>query len=151
MKSGATDPFADDQQDNQDEDTAETDGSDSNTDQSDSTVELENQQQEGSNTTQSDQTVTPENHQEEDSRTSQFDRSDLPRIVTRDTVKEDRDAVHQLFVYEDTAEKEKEARRALEDQIGDIYKLDAREAIYRAGMENIDDAEAILREWGADI
>ena len=189
MKSGATDPFADDQQDDQDEATTEADGSDSNTGQSDSavslegrqeedsstgqsdssvelenrqqedsstgqsdsSVELENRQQEDSNTGQSDSAVIRDGDQQEDSRTSQFNRSDLPRIVTRDTVKEDRDAVHQLFVYEDTAEKEKEARRALEDRIGDIYKLDAREAIYRAGMENLDDAEAILRKWGADI
>lgn len=148
MKSGATDPFADDQQDDQDEN---VDDPDSNTGQSDSTDGVENRQQERGNTGQSDPIVTPEGYQEEDSNTGQFDRSDLPRIVTRDTVKEDRDAVHQLFVYEDTAEKEKEARRELEDRIGDIYKLDAREAIYRAGMENLDDAEAILRNWGADI
>ena len=151
MKSGATDPFADDQQDDQDEATTEADGSDSNTGQSDSAVSLEGRQEEDSNTGQSDSSVIRDGDQQEDSRTSQFNRSDLPRIVTRDTVKEDRDAVHQLFVYEDTAEKEKEARRALEDRIGDIYKLDAREAIYRAGMENLDDAEAILRKWGADI
>ncbi|WP_083866654.1 hypothetical protein [Natronococcus occultus] len=148
MKSGATDPFADDQQNDQDENADEPD---SNTGQSDPAVEVETRQQEGDNTGQSDSTVAPENHQEGDSNTGQFDRSDLPRIVTRDTVKEDRDAVHQLFVYEDTTEKEKEARRELEDRIGDIYKLDAREAIYRAGMENLDDAEAILRNWGADI
>lgn len=148
MKSGATDPFADDQQDDQDKNTDEPD---SNTDQSDSAVTPENHQEGNSNTGQSDSAVTTEGRQEEDSNTGQFDRSDLPRFITRDTVKEDRDAVHQLFVYEDTTEKEKEARRELEDRIGDIYKLDAREAIYRAGMENLDDAEAILRNWGADI
>ncbi|UTF55883.1 hypothetical protein [Natronosalvus rutilus] len=67
-------------------------------------------------------------------------------------MKDDRDDVHQLFVYEQTSEKEKSARRALEDRIGDdLYKLDVREAIYLAGMQNLDDAESILREWGADI
>lgn len=147
MKSGATDPFANDQQDDQNEN---ADESVSNTGQSDSAIEIGNREQEGDNTGQFDSAVTPEGN-EEDSNTDQFNRSDLPRIVTRDTVKEDRDAVHQLFVYEDTTEKEKEARRELEDRIGDIYKLDAREAIYRAGMENLDDAEAILRNWGADI
>lgn len=79
-------------------------------------------------------------------------REDLPIMLRRASVKEDRDDVHQLFVYEDTAKIEKEARRELEDRFeNDVYKLDLREAIYRAGMENLDDAEAILREWGADI
>ncbi|MFC4440437.1 MULTISPECIES: hypothetical protein [Natrialbaceae] len=132
MKSGATDPFANDDQDSQSDDPNQTENT-------------------GSNTSQSDSSVQPENQQQTADSTTQIDRSDLPRILTRDTVKEDRDAVHQLFVYSDTAEREKEARRELEDRLGDVYKLDAREAIYRAGMENIDDAEEILREWGADI
>ncbi|WP_176393291.1 hypothetical protein [Natronolimnobius baerhuensis] len=56
------------------------------------------------------------------------------------------------MLYSDTNGAEKDARREVEDRFGDdIYKFDVREAIYRAGMENIDDAEEILREWGEDI
>jgi len=138
MKEGTTDPFATD--DSEDEQPDETVSTDSQTDESDSPA------QPASTTDESDATQS-----QSSGNTSQFDRSDLPRIVGRDKVKDDRDDVHQLFVYEDTAEKEKDARRELEDRLGDVYKLDAREAIYRAGMQNLDDAEDILREWGADI
>lgn len=130
MKTGASDPFADDTEQN---------------DQSDDT------DSETSHTGQSNSGGSAESQTESDNTTRQFDRSDLPRILARDRVKDDRDDVHQLFVYEDTAEREKTARRELEDRFDGVYKLDAREAIYRAGMENIDDAEAILREWGADL
>lgn len=126
MKSGASDPFSQEEQKNESEAPI-------------------------SNTDESDQPEDEENPAPSISNTGQFDRSDLPRILARDKVKDDRDDVHQLFVYADTAEKEKEARRELEDRIGDVYKLDAREAIYLAGMQNLDNAEEILREWGADI
>jgi len=139
MKEGVTDPFA------QDETTGKSDDSDKSPSQT-------------SQSDQTDETVTqtvPEtepNQTKSNSNTKQYDRSDLPRMLTRDTVKADRDHVHQLFVYDDTHKQEKDARRKLEDRLGDdIYKLDVREAIYRAGMRNLDDAEDILREWGADI
>ena len=130
MKSGATDPFGDE------------------TDQSEQTEEPEEATSETGQTEQSEQT---EDSTPSDSNTGQFDRSDLPYILRRDTVKESRDDVHQLFVLEETSEMEKDARRELEDRFGDVYKLDAREAIYRAGMENLDDAEEILRDWGIDL
>lgn len=138
MKDGTTDPFAtDDSADEQPDESSSTNSQ---------TVESDSPDQSDSGADQADTNQSPSG-----GNTGQFDRSDLPRIVARDKVKDDRDDVHQLFVYEDTAEKEKEARRELEDRLGDVYKLDAREAIYRAGMKNIDDAEEILREWGADI
>ncbi|WP_226042719.1 hypothetical protein [Natrinema sp. DC36] len=138
MKSGTTDPFANDDEDEQ---TAESDSTDSQTDESDSPEQSDSQMDR-----------TDENQSPSGGNTRQFDRSDLPRILGREKVKDDRDDVHQLFVYEDTDELEKQSRRDLEDRFDDdIYKLDAREAIYRAGMENLDDAEKILREWGADF
>ncbi|MDQ2052694.1 hypothetical protein RBH26_19780 [Natronolimnohabitans sp. A-GB9] len=134
MKSGATDPFADDSSTDE-----ETDHPDEKVDRSEQSSQPDQQDQ--------DETVDRRT-----SNTDQYDQSDLPRILTRDTVKEDRDDVHQLFVYEGTSDREKEARRELEDRFDkDLYKLDMREAIYRAGMQNLDDAEEILREWGADI
>lgn len=135
MKSGTTDPFANDDEDEQ------TDSTDSQTDESNSP------EQSDSTTAQTD-----ENQPQSGGNTRQFDRSDLPRIVGRDKVKDDRDDVHQLFVYEDTDSKEQEARHNLKQRFDDdLYKLDAREAIYLAGMQNLDDAEEILREWGADF
>jgi len=149
-KDGVTDPFAETED--------EPDESDSQVSQP---TQSDEPNRETSHTTQSDQPVIPDRQNTENteketssslSNTRKYDQSDLPRILTRDTVKADRDHVHQLFVYDDTHQSEKEARRELEDRLGDgIYKLDVREAIYLAGMQNLDDAEAVLREWGADI
>jgi len=92
MKSGATDPFADD------------DGVDEEDEQDVKPVEQPSQ------TDESDQPDEPpveaDTSVQSASNTRQFDRSDLPRIITRQKVKEDRDDVHQLFVYEDTAKLE---------------------------------------------
>jgi hypothetical protein len=75
----------------------------------------------------------------------------LPYIHSRDTVKEDRPNVHQLFVRDDTDREAKHAEMELEDILGeDVYRLDAREAIYLAGMQNLGDAADLLREWGYD-
>lgn len=127
MKSGGQDPFADDSDQDEQADEQETSSTESNNSES------------------------PENSTPSGNNTGQFDRSDLPYILRREKVKDERDQVHQLFVLEETDERETEARRELEDRLGDVYKLDVREAIYRAGMENIDDAEEILREWGVDL
>ncbi len=149
-KDGVTDPFA--------ETPDEPDESDNPVSQPEQSDEAGSQ---SSQTGQSNSSVIPGNQttgntsaeaSSDSGNTRQYDQSNLPRILTRDTVKADRDHVHQLFVYDDTHQSEKEARRELEDRLGeDIYKLDVREAIYLAGMQNLDDAEAVLREWGADI
>lgn len=84
--------------------------------------------------------------------TDQFDRSDLPLTLRRENVKDERENVHQLFVQNDTDRAAKDAERKLETTLGeDLYRLDAREAIYLAGMRNLDDASEILREWGYDL
>lgn len=43
------------------------------------------------------------------------------------------------------------AERELEHAVGEVYRVDAREAIYLAGMANLDDAEEIIRERGYDL
>lgn len=126
MKSGASDPFADDT----DEQTTENEPMES----ADSVNET------------TDEAVTPE------SNTRQFNRSDLPYTLRRENVKDERDSVHQLFVLDSTDSRAKVAERDLESIIGDdVYRLDAREAIYLAGMQNLDEAAGILREWGYDL
>ncbi|WP_276302638.1 hypothetical protein [Halorussus lipolyticus] len=126
MKSGASDPFADDE-----EPTEETvQDTDSVSKQSTDPVELD----------------------DTDSNTGQFNRSDLPFKLRRERVKDERDNVHQLFVQDTTEADEQDARRDLDDRFDEsVYKLDVREAIYLAGMQNLDDAEDILREWGYDL
>ncbi len=128
MKSGASDPFADDDSTDETKQETETDSvvSEQSTDRVDSADDVSN--------------------------TGQFNRSDLPFKLRRDKVKDERENVHQLFVQDTTEADEQDARRDLDDRFEEsVYKLDAREAIYLAGMQNIDDAEDILREWGYDL
>ena len=130
MKSGASDPFADDTDDEEFTDTPDQSASSSMAESATEPVETDST----------------------DSITGRFDRSDLPYKLRRDKVKDERDSVHQLFVQDDTDTQERTARRDLEDQFNeDVFKLDAREAIYLAGMQNLGDAEDILREWGYDL
>jgi len=128
MKSGSSDPFADEPTDNDEADAADSDSMNTEpTEQSDAAV------QPASNTEQSAQ-------------------SDYPFKLRRNNVKDERDNVHQLFVLDDTDTEARDAERDLEDRLGeDVYRLDAREAIYLAGMQNLDDAAAVLREWGYDL
>jgi len=87
-----------------------------------------------------------------DSNTGQSGQSDYPFKLRRNNVKDERDNVHQLFVLDETDSEAVDAERELEDMLDeDVYRLDAREAIYLAGMQNLDDAAAVLREWGYDL
>ncbi|MFP9061507.1 hypothetical protein ACLI4R_13340 [Natrialbaceae archaeon A-chndr2] len=140
MKSGATDPFAQDDEGTDEEESTEAgettpEGTSDNAPREDSSHVSEE----------------PINSAPSGGNTGQFDRSDLPYTLRRNNVKDERDSVHQLFVREGTDQQAREAERELEDRLGDVYRLDAREAIYLAGMQNLDDAEAVLREWGVDI
>lgn len=130
MKSGASDPFADD-------------------------TPTEEESDDTSQSTDSTMSESPTDAVETDSTPSStggFDRSDLPYKLRRDKVKDERESVHQLFVQDETDTEERNARRNLEDRFDeDVFKLDAREAIYLAGIQNLGDAEDVLREWGYDL
>lgn len=77
-----------------------------------------------------------------------FDRTTLPLKFRRDSVKDERDRVD-LFVLEETDALETDAIRELDDRLGDsLSVIDAREAIYRAGLSNLSDATDELRGWG---
>lgn len=135
MKSGASDPFADDPGEDEDKDEGESTENMPSSEPSVSEPTAESVESDSSN-----------------SITREFDRSDLPYTLRRDKVKDERDHVHQLFVQDDTDSEERDARRDLEDRFDeDVFKLDAREAIYLAGLRNLDDAESILRKWGYDL
>ena len=83
---------------------------------------------------------------------SSFSREQLPYVLRREKVKDERPEVHQLFVQLDTHDTAVKAERDLEDRLNDsLARTDAREAIYLAGMQHLDEAETILREWGYDF
>jgi hypothetical protein len=79
-------------------------------------------------------------------------REELPFVLRRDKVKDERPEVHQLFVQQETHERAVDAERELSDRLdADLARTDAREAMYLAGMEHLDRATEILREWGYDL
>ena len=150
MKSGASDPFAEESQtaDAERETSTGQDTSKSSSDmiQQRSADELGNSDR--SSTQQSDTGEKMVMTQDERG----FSRDQLPYILRREKVKDERPEVHQLFVQEQTHSAAIDAERELEDRIDDdLSRTDAREAIYRAGMQHLDDAERVLREWGYDL
>jgi hypothetical protein len=73
----------------------------------------------------------------------------LPFIFARRTVKADREAVP-VYVQDDTAADIGEVERQLGQEFdGDkVMALDVREALVRVGLQNVDDVESVMREWG---
>jgi DNA-binding SARP family transcriptional activator len=85
----------------------------------------------------------------EDAVDDEIDRSDVPWVLRRDAVKDDRPHVHQLFVRDDTDGRARRAESRLEERLDmDVYRLDAREAIYLVGMDHLDEVAELLEEWG---
>jgi hypothetical protein len=172
MKEGASDPFADSESESESGDDADAeDGSDAETNAADvgdavdpttgPPAEATSSAREGAPTGDG-RTESGESVHAADARTERapgdpgdgvsVSRADLPYVLARDTVKDRRPSVHQLFVQEETDAAAKDAERELEDRIGeDVYRLDAREAIYLAGIRNLDDAASVLRRWGYDL
>ncbi|KZN25976.1 hypothetical protein A4G99_23910 [Haladaptatus sp. R4] len=93
------------------------------------------------------ETVTVESEPEES--TSEPDPDPLPFIFARRTVKADRDAVP-VYVQDQTATEIDELERELSQTFeGDkVMALDVREALIRAGLENVDDVQRVMEEWG---
>ena len=73
----------------------------------------------------------------------------LPFIFARRTVKADREAVP-VYVQDETASEIEEVERKLDQQFDSdkVMALDVREALVRAGLENFDDVERVMEEWG---
>lgn len=145
MKSGASDPFADDPPEPPADE--ETESEPESTDAS-----AVDEQPEPEPESESKPEVEPESTDDEADvagNASGLSKADLPLLLRRDTVKGERENVHQLFVQTETDSKARRAESELSERLDtDVYRLDAREAIYLAGMQNLEDAEEILERWG---
>jgi hypothetical protein len=132
MKSGAgDDPFADD------EASAETEAA-----EVDSTA----------TTSPVDDGTGPADAPDDDrSRDQSPDGADIPWVLRRDSVKGERDHVHQFFLRDEAARGERTLRSDVEDRLDtDVSKLDLREAAYLVAMNHPDEVAETLREWGYD-
>lgn len=131
MKSGAgSDPFADDSNDDEvspadppekAEKSVETDDDSSNESNTDSSPDIDG---------------------------TSLNRDDIPYIMGRNGVKDNRRMV-QYFLRPETEDIETEARRAIEEELGtDVYLTDLREALVQVGADNLDEVADELRRWG---
>ncbi|GGN10484.1 hypothetical protein [Halarchaeum nitratireducens] len=143
MKPGASDPFADDEET---ESAAEAEAAEQETAGSETVDAPTNAEAATSDSSDADGSDAST-----ESRNGGTDTSEFPYIYRRDKVKDERPDVHQLFVRDETDTLARDAERDLEKLLGeDVYRLDAREAIYLAGMRHLDEAADVLREWGYD-
>lgn len=154
MKSGASDPFGDNEDERSESSESATGerGPVSEDEQHESADESSGERRES----EPDQTVDDGTESEDEHEGAEDDgsinRDELPLVLRRDRVKDERPEVHQLFVQRETHDRAVDAERTLEDRLGvDLSRTDAREAIYLAGMAHLDDAEEILRTWGYDL
>ncbi|RRJ28802.1 hypothetical protein [Halocatena pleomorpha] len=74
--------------------------------------------------------------------------TEIPMILRRDSVQDNRDRVP-LFLQQETKRDERDALRELEARFDDDLSLtDLREALVLIGLDNLDDVEGQLRGWG---
>jgi hypothetical protein len=167
MKSGASDPFGDSEDERSEPSDSRTEREDSADDWSESPAESSEEQgdprdDEDERSDPSENRASPADPAVEGGSESEEDgesaadeplsRDELPLVLRRDRVKDERPEVHQLFVQRETHDRAVDAERALADRLDvDLSRTDAREAIYLAGMAHLDDAEEILRTWGYDL
>ena len=72
----------------------------------------------------------------------------IPYKFSRNSVQDGRDRVP-LFLQPETKTAEREAMRELEDRFDDSVSMtDLREALKKVGLDNLDETEATLEEWG---
>lgn len=72
----------------------------------------------------------------------------IPYKYRRDGVQDGRDRVP-LFLKPDTKRAERTAQREMEDRFDESVSLtDLREALVKAGLDNLDQVEGHLEEWG---
>jgi hypothetical protein len=130
MKSGAGDPFND-----------ESPAADSETDDQPDGGSNDNESQAELNDL-SQATASTESEAEE------ITSDDVPYVLIRDRVKEDREIVS-YFLRPETQEMEEKVERMVNKEIdADVMKLDIREALVRVGAKHVDEVIERLRASG---
>lgn len=150
MKSGTgDDPFADEPEEESDEPQPEQEP-ELNPEQSEpaeSSSETETPVTDGVEDTSTSSTT------ETDSGTSsgQIDSQDIPWVLRRDGVKDERPNMTQFFLQDTTDQAERGFQQDVENILNkDVYLLDLREAAYQVAMDHPEEVAAVLEEWGYD-
>ncbi|KAA9404809.1 hypothetical protein EGO51_15785 [Haloarcula hispanica] len=84
--------------------------------------------------------------------TDSMSTDEIPYVIRRQTVKEDRDNEHVAFLRDEYAELEDQVRGDVADELGmrskDVSVTDLREAFVELAAENPDTVASILESWG---
>lgn len=96
---------------------------------------------------------TAESHPEPERNTSDsMSTKEIPYVIRRQTVKEDRDNEHVAFLRDEYAELEDQVRADVADELDmrskDVSVTDLREAFVELAAENPDAVASILESWG---
>lgn len=144
MKSGTgDDPFAEEEPDDQEDDTRESDAEEASAGSSPGAAE--------STTGGAAPPGSGPGADANGSSGQPVESADIPWVLRRSSVKDDRPNMTQFFLQESTDHAEREFQREVEDILGkDVYLLDLREAAYQVAMAHPDEVAAVLREWGYD-
>jgi hypothetical protein len=79
------------------------------------------------------------------------DGDDIPWVLRRRSVKDDRPNVTQFFLRDETDRAERRFRGEVEERLDtDVYLLDLREAAYVVAMRHPDEVASLLGQWGYD-
>ncbi|WP_058991383.1 hypothetical protein [Haloarcula sp. CBA1127] len=96
-------------------------------------------------------TAESQTESESDS-TDSMSTDEIPYVIRRQTVKEDRDNEHVAFLRDEYAELEDQVRADVADELDmrskDISVTDLREAFVELAAENPDTVASILESWG---
>lgn len=76
--------------------------------------------------------------------------AEIPYILRRDSVNGSR-VQKSVFIRPDVLDIEQDFLREIEDELGEVYKSDVREASLIVGMRNQNEVTSVLREWGYDL
>ena len=154
MKSGTgDDPFADEEPDDQNREDDARPEPDANADASPAAVETspetDDASGDGVDTAPSDPAA--DSSEGDAGPGDAVDAADIPWVLRRGSVKDDRPNMTQFFLQDATDRAEREFQREVEAVLEkDVYLLDLREAAYRVAMEHPEEVADVLREWGYD-
>ena len=96
--------------------------------------------------------TTESNAETESDTTDTMSTNEIPYVIRRQTVKEDRDNEHVAFLRDEYAELEDQVRADVADELDmrskDVSVTDLREAFVELAAENPDAVAGILESWG---
>lgn len=94
----------------------------------------------------------PSDNTEANTQSQSMSTSEIPYVVRRQTVKEDRDNEHVAFLRDEYADMEADILDDVADELGmrsnDVSVTDLREAFVALADRHPDEVAAILEDWG---